>query len=353
MINRVEMANIRSKIDQVDNKLLGLIAERAELALEMKKVKGTDVVYSPSREVEILRRVQQENPSKLPSDSIKAIFSEIIGANRNLESILKVAYLGPEGTYSHEAAEAMLGSSSDFVPQLTLPEVLRAAETGSVDVAFLPIENSSEGAVIQTHRLLQSTPLQISGEYTLPVQHCLLSNSSILKEIKSVHAHPQALGQCREWLQVNLPTARLISEGSNSQAAMIAAKKPNSAAIASQKASDFAKVPVLIRGINDFAGNQTRFITLSNYIPMPTGDDKTSIICTVGDKVGALYDLLGIFSKHNISLTRLESQPQPDHIYAFYIDFDGHSANDVVSAAMNELVIEAKTCKILGSYPKG
>lgn len=351
--NQGQIDNIRLKIDKIDDEILDLITVRSDLAMQMKLAKGDAPIYSPTREVQILRRMQANNKSHFAAAAVQAIFSEIIGASRNLERRLKISYLGPEGTYSHEAAQAMFGSTSDFVPQLTLSEVIKLAETESTDSALLPIENSSEGAVIQTHRLLLTTPLQIIGEFTLKIQHCLLSKATSFEDITSVHAHPQALGQCREWLQINLPKAHLVSETSNSYAAQVAVNNQHSAAIASQRAATFANIPVLVKGINDFANNKTRFIALSNFSPTPTKHDKTSIICSVGDKVGALYDLLAVFAKYKISLTRLESQPQPDHVYAFYIDFEGHRDTPEIARALLDLAREAKTCKVLGSYPMG
>lgn len=353
MTKEEDIQAIRRQIDTVDDEINALLALRAECAIDMKRAKGEAPIYRPSREALIIKRMQSENKSKLPAESVAAIFTEIVASCRNLEQRLNVVYLGPEGSYSHEAAQKMFGTSSDFIPQLSLREVIRKVEADPTAVAFLPIENSSEGAVIETHRLLLSTPLQITGEYTLPIKHCLLSMAQDLAAIKVVHAHPQALGQCREWLQRNLPHAELINESSNSQAAMVALKKPATAAIASQQAAMIVGIPVLKTGINDFSGNQTRFVALSTYETQPTGDDKTSIICTVRDKVGALHELLGIFEKHKLSLVRLESQPHPDHQYAFYIDFDGHSSTPAIAQALEELTEASRSCKILGSYPKG
>lgn len=347
-----KIATIRKKIDIVDSQLAVLVAKRAECAIEMKRAKGDKPIYRPSREAEILKRVQRENVSKLPDESMRAIFTEIVTACRNLEQELQISYLGPEGSYSHAAAQKMFGLTSKFIPQLSLHEVLSAVESGMVDVAFLPIENSSEGSVIETHRLLFATSLGITGEFILPIRHNLLSISSNLKAIKTVYAHPQAHGQCREWLQHNLPLAKLVNADSNSKAASIALKQPHSAAIASKQAASIVGIPVLESGINDFSDNQTRFIALSSHKTSPTNSDKTSIICTVRDKIGALHELLGIFEKYKINLTRLESQPHPDHEYTFFIDFEGHRDTQSITKALEELGRTAKTCKILGSYPK-
>ena len=345
------LAVIRTKIDAIDQTILDLIGQRAKCAVEAKVLKGSAKIYRPSRETEIKTKAVANKAALLPTNSVVAIFTEIVAACRNLEQQLSISYLGPAGTYSHEAAVKMFGSSSDFRPHVTLSEVLKAAQNDACDIAFLPIENSTEGGIIETHRFLLSTDLEISGEYTLPIKHCLISDAKSLKTITSVHAHPQALGQCREWLQLQLPHAKLIPEASNAQAALAVRGNTHAAAIASQQASSLVGVAVLVKGINDFPGNKTRFIALSRFKPAATGHDKTSIICSVKDGAGALNHLLSILAGYSINLLRLESQPHADHDYVFYIDFQGHLDDPNVTAALAELTPAAKTCKILGSYP--
>lgn len=346
-----DLADLREQIDAIDTTILSLLGKRADCAIEVKKVKGTANIYRPSREAEIKKRLKEINTTELPDDSVVAIFTEILTSCRNLEQQLSIAYLGPEGTYSHEAAVKMFGATSNFQPYLTLSEVLKAAQNGSCDIAFLPVENSSEGGIIETHRFLLSTELVISGEHVLPIKHCLVSGADNIQAITSVHAHPQALGQCREWLQSNLPQALLIPAGSNAQAALAVHGDLQAGAIASQQAAARAGVAVLVNGINDIPNNKTRFIALSRFKSQPTGHDKTSLICSTKDGVGALNQLLSILASYDINLLRLESQPHVDHDYVFYIDFQGHLADSNVAAALAELTPAAKTCKILGSYP--
>jgi chorismate mutase/prephenate dehydratase len=348
-----KIAAIRTRIDAIDDEINQLLAKRAICGVEMKRVKGGVKIYRPAREAAILQRMVTQNTSMFSDDSIRAIFTEIISSGRNLEEKLRVSYLGPAGSYSHEAAQKLLGATSNFVPEATLRDALKAAESGSSEVALLPIENSSEGSVTETHKLLLSTALSIIGEVRLPIQHNLLSSAKTLDDIKVVYGHPQALGQCREWLRTHVSQAELVPASSNSQAAQQAANEPTSAAIASKKAADIVGLPVIAKAISDNVSNETRFVLLGKAATEPTDSDKTSVICTTTDKPGALHELLGIFVANGINLLRLESQPHPDHQYAFYIDFEGHKDTANVAKALEALNNTAKSCKLLGSYPKG
>lgn len=343
---------LRQKIDVVDDQLVMLISERANLAIAMKNAKGDTVIYRPARETEILRRVSGQNKGSLANPAIVSIFREIIGACRNLEKALRVAYLGPEGTYSHEAAIKLLGSTSQLIPASSLREVIRMVEADAADIACVPIENSTEGSVIETHRLLLNTPLKITGEFNLAVQHCLLSKTPKLEDLVAVYAHPQALGQCREWLRTHVPHAQLLSEASSAQAAKVALEEPRSAAIASEQIALITGMPILKKAINDSPNNQTRFIALGSSEPPATGQDKTSIVCSVKEKPGALYELLAPLAKRNITMTRLVSQPHKESQYVFYIDLLGHQEDQLVSEALAEIHDKSRTCIVLGSYPE-
>jgi chorismate mutase / prephenate dehydratase len=340
------------RIDRIDDQILDLIARRVRAVRALKQAKGMTTAYHPDQEAMLLRRLSERNQGPLPDEAIAAIFTEIIAACRSLQRPLRVTYLGPAGSYSHEAALQLVGSSVELIPQASLGEALRAAETGSSDVALLPIENSSEGMVVETHKLLRTTPLTIMDETRLDIRHCLLSRCDALTDISQVYAHPQALGQCRNWLQTHLPHAELIAQSSNSRAAEMAAATPHTAAIASRYAARLVGLAVLASNINDNPANQTRFILLGSQQTEPTGNDKTSLICTTKDVPGALHALLGIFVAHAVNLVRLESQPASNHDYLFYIDIEGHQADTQVAAALEELRQTAKDCKVLGSYPK-
>lgn len=349
---KTELQKARAEIDALDDQLLDILKRRAELAVKVKSLKS-GTVYKPAREAEILQRVTAANHGPLPGEAVAAIFQEIISSCRNLEAPLRIAYLGPEGTYSHEAAIALFGKTSLGHPEISLTQVLLAAENGSTDVALLPCENSSEGAVSETHRILLKTDLKIIREYTMPIRHALLSTCHKVEDIKTVYSHPQSLGQCREWLQHHIPEASLVSANSNSEAVLKAADDSNAAAVASARTSVLYGVPILADNIQDNPDNRTRFIVVGREEADPTGKDKTSIICSVNDKPGALHELLGLFAEQNITLTRLESRPTSNNSYLFYIDFKGHKNDPIVASVLKKLAVTARSCKILGSYPEG
>jgi chorismate mutase/prephenate dehydratase len=350
--NSAAMGHIRRQFDDIDSRIIGLLMERAELAIAMKSAKGNAMVYRPAREAQILRSVAAQTTGALSPEAMQAIYSEIIGACRNVQSRLRVAYLGPAGSYSHEAAQKKLGSASEYVAAASLTEAARLVEAGTCNVALLPIENSAEGAVAETHKLLLTTSLQIVGETILLIRHCLLSKERRLDTITRVYAHPQALGQCREWLRSYLPQAELIAQSSNSRAAEIASGEPGAAAIASQHAAKLTGLAVLAQAINDSPTNETRFVLLGTQPTEASGNDKTSIICSVENRPGALYMLLGIFAARQINLVRLVSQPISSHEYVFFVDLDGHQSHAPVAEALSILTSTAKCCTVLGSYPK-
>lgn len=347
-----KIAEIREGIDRVDDAILELLGERAELVTAMKKAKGGVKIFRPTREAEILRRVVAHNNTGLSDATIRSIFTEIVTGGRNLEEQLKVAYLGPEGSFSHDAAIELLGSQSDFHAFDSLGAAIKATEGDVAEVVLLPIENSTEGQVAETLKLLQQTSLEIIGEIDLPIVHCLLTEAKDIKKIKEVHAHPQALGQCRAWLEKHVPQAILVPTASNSEAAQHAKSSETMAAIASERAASVYKVPVHAVSIQDMPDNRTRFVALSKTPTQPTDHDKTSVICTTKDKPGALHELLGIFLQHGTNLLRLVSHPQPDGDYAFHIDFEGHKDTPDIAKLLVELESAARTCKIIGSYPR-
>ncbi len=349
-----EIDNIRKNIDEIDDEILTLLNKRVEWALKIKKTSLGKTPIRPEREANIVRDKTEKNQGPLPNTAVREIFTQIIASFRDdlqLDKPVTVSYLGPAGTYSEEAAGKLFGSTIELHPEETISEVVRAVENGSVNLAVVAIENSSEGAVRETHRLLQSTDAKIVAEISLPIVHCLLSNAAGLEDIKLVYAHPQALGQCRNWLATHLPKAKQIPCASNSAAAELAAEKENSAAVASQKASEIYQLKIIEKGINDQPGNETRFIALGNLQTRPTGHDKTSILVVANDKPGALHELLGILADAGITMTRLESQPYRKGQYAFYIDFVGHIKDAPVAEAISRIDKSARICQVLGSYP--
>lgn len=351
MSTEKNLQDLRADIDQLDDQINDLLADRARLALAVKRIKGDAPVYRPKREAEILERMSDKHKGDLPKQSIRAIYVEIIAACRNLEDQLRVAYLGPAGSYSHAAALKLHGSTSNFMAEPTLKHVISVVEQGGAEVAVVPIENTTEGPVVEAQKLLYDTTLTVSQELTIPIVHNLLSKTSI-DDIKTVYAHPQALGQCRIWLQTHVPRAHLVSTSSNSEAAKLASEHAHSAAVASKEAAELYELSVLSQSINDEPGNQTRFLVLGNTPAEPTGNDKTTTIVTIKDEYGSLYNLLGVFVRHKIDLSNLKSQPSRAGLHNFFIEFTGHTSQPHVALALAEMREHADACKIIGSYPK-
>lgn len=351
-----EIEKIRESIDDIDDKIVELLNKRANLALEVKNTKTGQSATRVDRQNSIIRRIISKNKGPLSDIALAEIYTQLVSTFRDrlqLESPMKVSFLGPKGTYSEEAVVKIFGKSVDFNPEDMIEAVFRSTEAGTTAVAVVPIENSSEGAVHETHRQLLKTNLNIISEVTIPVIHCLLSNDTKPQNIKKVFAHPQSLGQCRTWLATHLPDAELIPCSSNASAAENASKTKKSAAIASKSASDIYNLNILENGINDQPDNKTRFLALGDMETKSTGNDKTSILCMLKDRAGALHEVLGVFAEENLSMTRLESQPYQNDQYAFYIDFLGHKDDAAVAKSLEKISNLSKICKILGSYPKG
>lgn len=349
-----DIDKIRKEIDGLDSKILDLLNERARLALKIKKTSPGKTPIRPEREIDIVRRLSDNNKGPLTTDAVRSIFIQIIASFRDqlqLDRPISVGYLGPEGTYSQEAALKLFGNTIELHPEETITSVFRAVQAGTIQLAVVPIENSSEGAVRETHNLLLKTDVNIVSEISVPIEHCLLSKNNKLSAIKRVYAHPQALGQCRTWLATHLPNATHVPQKSNAAAAQMAANTTEGAAIAPKKAAEIYGLNILETTINDQPDNETRFIALGNLKTKPTGRDKTSVICVAKDKPGALYQILGVLAEQNISMTRLESQPYEQGQYAFYIDFAGHKENDAVKLALKKIDEMTKICKVLGAYP--
>lgn len=345
---------IRNNIDKIDEEILELLAERAKLALEVKNTTDGKSKIRPERENEILRKLMERDSGPLPKKAVREIFVQIFSSFRNemqLDRPISISYLGPVGTYSEQAAVELFGKSASLYPESNISDVFRAVEAGTTDLAVVPIENSTEGAVRESHNALFNTNVRICAEVEIPIIHSLLSVSDNLRDVICVYAHPQALAQCSGWLKAHLPKADQVAVESNAKAAELAKEQKGAASIASDKAAKIYGLNVLERGINDQPGNRTRFIALGNIETRPTGHDKTSIICVLNDKPGALYELLSFFAESNISMTRLESQPYKPGQYAFHIDFIGHLKDESVKKVIENIDRNTKICRVLGSYP--
>lgn len=349
---------VRDDIDAIDVELLRLINSRAELAVEvaqLKRERRDDVVfYRPEREAAILRWVIEQNPGPLSAPEAARVMREIMSACLALEQPLIVAYLGPEGTYTHLAALKHFGGSIEGAPTVTIAGVMRDVEAGSADYGVVPVENSLEGGINQTLDALHESPLKICGEVVLNIHHQLLSVARNITDVKHVYAHAQALGQCRRWLADNLPTARCITLSSNGEAARRVRDEPDAAAIASEAAAAIYDLGILQRNIEDDPGNTTRFVVLGKKSPPPSGNDVTSLMFTTPNRPGALHEVLKILAADDISLTRIESRSlrQTAWDYIFFVDIEGHAEIASVRDALTRLKDKTSLLKILGSYPR-
>jgi chorismate mutase/prephenate dehydratase len=348
-----ELKQCRDQIDAIDEQLLKLVNQRAQLAREIGNLKGGGPIYRPEREAQVLRRLLDQNTGPLSGEAITAIFRSVMSNCRALEKELSVAFLGPMGTFSEEAANKQFGGLTSPVQCASIDDVFRLVESAQVDYGVVPVENSTEGAVGRTLDLLMGTSLHICGEIALPVHHNLLSRQSDKTGIKKLYSHAQSLAQCHEWLNLNLPGVELQAVVSNAEAARLAAQEPGAAAIASRRAADLFDLLVLNANIEDDPKNTTRFLVLSLHDVAPSGKDKTSLLMATKNQPGAMVDLLSPFSKHGVSMSKFESRPSKTGLweYVFFVDIEGHQHDKAVSDALTELKSRASFLKILGSYP--
>ena len=343
----------RDEIDALDNEMLKLVSRRAQLAHEIGGLKDDGVIYRPEREAQVLRRLTELNKGPLPAEAVTQIFRSIMSNCRALEKELSVAFLGPLGTFSEEAANKQFGGLSAPIQCTSIDEVFRHVETGKANYGVVPVENSTEGAVGRTLDLLMQTNLRICGEIELAVHHNLLSKNTDSKAVTKIYSHAQSLAQCHEWLNKNLPNAVRESVVSNAEAAKLATEHPNTAAIASKRAAELFQLNILDESIEDDAKNTTRFLVLSQHDVAPSGRDKTSLMMATKNVPGAMLDLLEPLAQHGLSMTKLETRPSKTGLweYMFFVDIEGHSQDKKVESAVNEMRSKASFLKILGSYP--
>lgn len=353
----MKITRLRQKVDQIDSKIVSLLGERAELVFRIgqEKAKANMELHVPQREEEIFTRLIRQNKGRFPAHAIRPVFREIISACRSLQGPLKLAYLGPEGTFTHLACARRFGVSTQFVPVGTIGDVFAEVEKGNVDYGVVPIENSSEGVVSHTLDMFVESNLKICGEILLEVSHSLLSRSGDLRKVKKIYSHPHAFAQSRKWLEANLPRVPCFEASSTAAAAKLATKDGTAAAIASELAANLYKLKVISRKIEDTPCNFTRFLIIGQKPTAPTSRDKTSLMFSIKDRVGALYRILEPFAKYQINLTKIESRPSKTKAweYIFYLDIEGHMADEPVKAALALLREECLFLKVLGSYPRG
>lgn len=352
--NEMTLNELRKKINGIDEQLVPLLNNRAELSKLIGDIKRKHKknVYAPEREKEILKRLKALNNGPVSDDALKAIYREIMSSSLELEDFPSVAYFGTEGSFTSMAAKQRFGHSVNYSPCSSILEVFQKVETENCGYGVVPVENSIEGAVTHTFDLLVDSELKICSQVMLKISHNLLCNGT-LKHIKHVYSNPNALGQCRNWLSNNIPQAEAILVPSTTEAAQIAAKSKTSAAIASTMAAEVYGVKILKKNIQDIEHNTTRFFVIGKQDVPPTGKDRTSILFSIKDKVGALHDMLVPFQKNKINLTKIESRPSKRKAwdYYFFVDFEGHRLDKNVQKALSQLEGMCKFLKLVGSYP--
>jgi len=344
----------REAIDKLDAQIIKLLNERTRhvLAIGAIKLKAGEEIYQPHRELAVLRRLTRMNPGPITAESLRAIYREVMSSALSLEKTMTVAYLGPEATFTHQAAIRRFGASLTYSPQKTITDVFNEVSKRRADYGVVPIENSTEGVVTHTLDMFVDSDLKIVAQIVMPVQHCLLSRAR-RKDIRKLFVHPQTLAQCRNWIMENLPEAEIIETSSNARSAELAAASRNAAAIAGILAAEKYKLPVLEQDIQDNLQNVTRFLVLGRQCSPPTRRDRTSIMFSVAHRVGSLHHALTPFRKYRLNMTRIESRPSKRRAweYFFFVDFDGHFQDAKVAKAIHLLESQGAYVKVLGSYP--
>lgn len=348
---------LRAGIDRVDREILALLNERARLVSEVgecKRASGAPI-YQAARERDLVAALEAANPGPFPSGGIRPVFLEIVSATRALEATLRVAYLGPEGTYSHLAARETFGNQALFLPQATIGDVFAALERGQADHGMVPVENTTEGVVTQTLDMLAESDVPICGEAVLPIALCLLSLSGRIADVRRVASHPQALAQCRGWLDRHLPRAERVEMTSSVAAGELAARDSDVAAVGSRLAAELLGLAVAAESVQDRRDNSTRFVVLGGRPTPPSGNDLTSLVFTVRKaESGALHRLLAPFARHGVNLTSIQSRPMhgAPWEYLFFIDVEGHRSDPPLAASLAETSGIADSARVLGSFPR-
>lgn len=362
VISEQELQALRLRIDSLDEKILELISDRARCAEEVARVKmkalpegEKPVFYRPEREAQVLKRIMQRNAGPLGNEEMARLFREIMSSCLALENPLKVAYLGPEGTFSQAAAMKHFGHAVISVPMAAIDEVFREVAAGAVNFGVVPVENSTEGAINHTLDSFLEHDMVICGEVELRIHHHLLvGENTKTDKITRIYSHAQSLAQCRKWLDAHYPNVERVAVSSNADAAKRVKSEWNSAAIAGDMAASLYGLTKLAEKIEDRPDNSTRFLIIGSQEVPPTGDDKTSIIVSMRNKPGALHELLVPFHNNGIDLTRIETRPSRSGkwTYVFFIDFVGHHRDPLIKDVLEKINQEAVALKVLGSYPK-
>jgi chorismate mutase/prephenate dehydratase len=350
----MSLSEHRKAIDRLDEQIVRLLNERTKHVLEIGaiKLKAGEEIYAPHRELAVLERVGKSNGGPLPDESLRAIYREIMSSALALEKTMVIAYLGPEATFTHQAAIRRFGASLRYAPQKTIADVFTEVAKNRADYGVVPVENSTEGVVTHTLDMFVDSDLKIVAQIVLPIQQCLLSRWP-RDQIKKLYIHPQTHAQCRAWLHRNFPHAEVVETSSNARSAELAAKEKHTGAIAGTLAAEKYGLPVLELDIQDSSANATRFLVLGRKGPPPTGRDRTSLMFSIADKVGALHHALAPFRRYKLNMTKIESRPSKRKAweYFFFVDCDGHAEDRKVAKAIDQLQQHCSFVKVLGSYP--
>jgi len=356
------IVKLRERIDAIDEQLLELFNQRAGCAIEVARVKREltkdpkDVIefYRPEREAQVMKRLQAFNKGPLSDQEVARLIREVMSACLALEQPLKIAYLGPEGTYTQSAALKHFGHSVSTAPMSSIPDVFTAVESGHTNFGLVPVENSTEGVISHTLDMFIDSNLRVCGEVEIPINHFLASRSQDVSMIRHIYSHQQSFAQCRRWLDQNLPDLERIPVSSNAEAARLASSEDDAAAICGLPAVEIFGLTVHYENIEDLSDNTTRFVIIGKQEAAPSGNDKTSLLISTKNIPGALLGVLQPLANHGISMNKIESRPAKGHkwAYVFFIDIDGHQDDTNVINALNELKQQAALFKILGSYPK-
>ena len=362
----MNIPELRKSIDKLDAKIVKLLNERTRHVLEIGaiKIQAGEAIYAPHRERMVLERLCKMNGGPITDQSLRAIYREIMSSALSLEKSMTIAYLGPEATFTHQASIQKFGSSLKYSAQKTIADVFTEVSKNRADYGVVPVENSTEGVVTHTLDMFVDSDLKIVAQIVLPIQYCLAGNPE-RSDIHLLYAHPQALAQCRLWVQRNLPKAEIIETSSNARSAELAARdlavaqpaksQGASAAITGTLAAEKYNLKTIERDIQDFAANATRFLVLGRQCSPATGHDRTSLMFSIADEVGALYDALSPFRRYKLNMTRIESRPSKRKAweYFFFVDCDGHLSDRKVDKAIAALKDACNFVKVLGSYPNG
>jgi chorismate mutase/prephenate dehydratase len=344
---------LRERIDSIDDSILQLVSERAGIAQQVGHTKKGEKIYRPEREAQIVRRLREANPGPLSGDVIERLIREVISACRALEQTLRIAYLGPAGTFSQQAVHKHFGHEADALAEADIDACFNAVETGRADFAVVPVENSTEGAIARTLDLIVSSPLKICSEVMLPIHQALMRKHAGMEGIQRVYGHAQSLAQCQKWLGRHLPDAERVSVVSNSDGARRAAAEPDAATLGSASAAELYGLSVIEARVEDEVSNTTRFLVLGKTDAAPSGRDKTSLVMGAHNQPGAVVKLLQPLADAGISMSKLESRPArgSNWEYLFFVVCNGHREDPELAAALREIEARAAFLKVLGSYP--